>query len=151
MLADSGHSLVYGGGRVGLMGILAETVLARGGEIVGVLPEILMGREVAHDRLSMLHVVPTMHARKSLMYQMADAFLVLPGGFGTLDELFEVLTWAQLGLHRKPIGLMDVARYFEPLLGMLDRAVEERFLLPENRGLIRVLREPDDVLALLEG
>jgi uncharacterized protein (TIGR00730 family) len=150
ILAESGHGLVYGGGRVGLMGALAEAVLARGGEIIGVLPEVLVGREVAHDGLSLLHVVPTMHARKSLMYELADAFLVLPGGFGTLDELFEVLTWAHLGLHGKPVGLLDVAGYFDPLVKMLDHAVHERFLSPESRALVRLLGRPEEILVLLE-
>ncbi|MGA7929157.1 MAG: TIGR00730 family Rossman fold protein, partial [Candidatus Sulfotelmatobacter sp.] len=127
--------LVYGGGNVGLMGILADAVLKAGGEGVGVIPEHLMVREVGHRGLTKLHVVHTMHERKALMADLSDAFVALPGGFGTLDEFCEVVTCTQLGLHAKPCGILNVLGFYSPLLRMFDHAVEERFLKPENRAL----------------
>lgn len=132
-LVELNYRLVYGGGHVGLMGIIADAVLTAGGEVVGVIPQWLVDREVAHRGLTRLHVVETMHQRKQMMAEMADAFVALPGGYGTLDELCEVLGWAQLGLHRKPIVLLDVADYWQPLFATLDHAVSEGFLRQGNR------------------
>ena len=135
-LADRRIAIVYGGGRVGLMGELAEAALNDGGEVIGVIPEALSVREVAHDRLTEQHVVPSMHARKALMAELSDAFIALPGGLGTLEELCEVLTWAQLGIHAKPCGLLNAARYFDLLLALLDHAVREGFVRPEHRAIL---------------
>lgn len=151
-LARRGLTLVYGGASVGLMGALADAVLAQGGQVVGVLPKNLEKRELAHPRLAELHHVGTMHERKALMSQRADAFLALPGGFGTFDELFEIITWAQLGLHQKPIGLLDVGGYFEPLLALVDRAVESGFVPQAQARPFAVGKTPSEVLdALAEG
>jgi uncharacterized protein (TIGR00730 family) len=138
ILASRRLTLVYGGGCVGLMGELADSVLAAGGEVVGVIPRSLYEMEVAHTGVTELHVVDSMHERKALMADLSDGVVALPGGLGTLEELFEVLTWAQLGLHEKPCGLLDVAGYFEHLIAFLDHAVEERFLRAEHRGLLPV-------------
>ena len=135
-LAEHGIELVYGGASVGLMGIVADAVLDAGGEAVGVIPQALVEREIAHPGLSDLRVVGSMHERKALMAELADAFVALPGGIGTFEELFEVFTWAQLGLHRKPLGLLDVAGYYAPLEAMLDHAVEQRFLRPQTRAML---------------
>lgn len=146
-LAARGLTLVYGAGSVGLMGVLANAVLATGGRAVGVIPESLMERELGHQKLSELYVVDSMHARKAKMAEHADAFVVLPGGLGTLEEFFEVLTWAQLGFHHKPIGLLDVESYFAPLLNFLDHAVTEGFVAPTHRALVQV---SDSVYGLLD-
>ncbi|MDW8283586.1 MAG: TIGR00730 family Rossman fold protein [Myxococcales bacterium] len=151
LLASCGLGLVYGGGSVGLMGALADAALAAGGEVIGVIPEALATREGVHRGLSELHVVQTMHERKALMAHLADAFVALPGGFGTLDELFEVLTWAQLGLHRKPIGLLNVAGYFAPLCRMIEQATTEGLLQPEHAGLLLVEEEAEVLLERLRG
>ncbi len=143
-----GLGLVYGGGGIGLMGVVADEVLARGGEAVGVIPRRLARKEVAHPGLTRLHVVSSMHARKARMAELADAFVAMPGGLGTLEELAEVLTWAYLGIHRKPTGLLDVAGYWRPLVALLDHAVEEGFLRPEHAALIRF---EDDPARLLDG
>jgi uncharacterized protein (TIGR00730 family) len=135
LLAERGIGLVYGGGRVGLMGIAADAVLAAGGEVIGVIPEAMMAREVGHTGLTTLHVVPTMHERKALMYDLSDGFLALPGGYGTLDELCETLTWSQLGLHAKPCGLLNVDGYFDALIAFFDHATREGFVRPAHRGL----------------
>ncbi|HEY2943327.1 MAG TPA: TIGR00730 family Rossman fold protein [Vicinamibacteria bacterium] len=148
-LAADRIGLVYGGGSVGLMGTVADAALAAGGEVVGVIPEALAGKEVAHTGLTRLHVVKSMHERKALMAGMADAFVALPGGFGTLDELFEAITWGQLGIHRKPIGLLDVEGYFAPLLAFVDRAVGDGFIRPPYRGLFVVSATVDGLLAAL--
>jgi uncharacterized protein (TIGR00730 family) len=148
-MAARGLGLVYGGGHIGLMGVLADAVLAGGGEAIGVIPRALVERELAHDRLTALQVVDTMHQRKARMADLADGFAALPGGFGTGDELFEILTWAQLGLHGKPIGLLNTAGFFDPLLAWLDRGVAEGFLRPEHRSLLRVADEEDALLRLL--
>lgn len=137
-LASRRLALVYGGGRVGLMGEIADSVLEAGGEVVGVIPRSLYEMEVAHTGVTDLRVVDSMHERKALMAEISDGFIALPGGMGTLEELFEVLTWAQLGFHQKPCGLLDVAGYFEPLLAFLGHAVGERFLRAEHRGLLLV-------------
>lgn len=134
-------TLVYGAGDVGLMGILANAVLAAGGRVIGVIPEALVQREVAHHGLTELHVVDSMHERKALMAELADAFIALPGGIGTLEELCEVLTWAQLGIHHKPVGLLNVDDYFSPLITMLDHAVAEGFMKADCRRLLLAARE----------
>src|SRR5436190_10401801 len=141
-MVERGLGLVYGGGHIGLMGILADAVLAAGGEAIGVIPQNMIDKELAHRKLTKLHVVSTMHQRKALMADLADGFAALPGGFGTADELFEILTWSQLGLHGKPVGLLNVAGYFTPLLAWLDHAVREQFLRLEHR---RLLLEADEV------
>jgi uncharacterized protein (TIGR00730 family) len=145
-LAAHGLELIYGGGRVGLMGALADAVLEAGGTVIGVIPQALVEKELAHPGVTRLHVVATMHERKALMADGADTFAALPGGFGTGDELFEILTWAQLGLHAKPIGLLNVAGYFDSLLSWIDRAVQERFLPAEHRRLLRVSDQPGELL-----
>ena len=137
-LARRGLGVVFGGGRVGLMGALADAALGEGGAVVGVIPPALMDREVAHEGLTDLHVVATMHERKALMARLSDGFLALPGGLGTLEELFEVWTWAQLGLHTKPVGLLNVAGYFTRLTLFLDHAVAERFVWPSQRAMLHV-------------
>jgi uncharacterized protein (TIGR00730 family) len=142
--------LVYGGGNVGLMGIIADAVLRAGGEAQGVIPEHLMAREVGHNGLTKLHVVRSMHERKALMADLSDAFVAMPGGFGTLEEFCEVVTWTQLGLHAKPCGILNVLGYYSPLLAMFDHAVEERFLKPENRALVMARESPADLLQALE-
>src|ERR1039457_3812503 len=142
--------LVYGGGNVGLMGVLADAVLRAGGEAIGVIPENLMALEVGHNGLAKFHVVHSMHERKALMADLSDAFVALPGGFGTLEEFCEVLTWAQLGLHAKPCGVLNVLGFYTPLLAMFDHAVEERFLKPENRALVLARESAADLLRALE-
>jgi uncharacterized protein (TIGR00730 family) len=142
--------LVYGGGNVGLMGAIADSVLKSGGEAIGVIPEHLMKREIGHNRLTKLHIVRSMHERKALMADLSDAFIALPGGFGTLEEFFEVLTWSQLGLHAKPCGIVNVLGYYTPLLRMLDHAVDERFLKPQNRALVIARERPAELLQAFE-
>ena len=146
MLASRRLTLVYGGGCVGLMGELANSVLDAGGEVVGVIPRSLVEMEVAHTGVTELHVVDSMHERKALMADLSDGFVALPGGLGTLEELFEVLTWAQLGLHEKPCGLLEVAGYFQHLIAFLEQAVEERFLREAHRGLLLVENCPAALL-----
>jgi uncharacterized protein (TIGR00730 family) len=146
LLGGRGIGVVYGAGHVGLMGVLADATLAAGGAVVGVIPQSLVDKELAHRGLSELRVVRTMHERKALMADLADGFLALPGGYGTADELFEVLTWAQLGLHAKPIGLVNVESFFDPLLAWLDRCVRERFLRPEHRALLLEADSPERLL-----
>ncbi len=137
-LARRGLALVYGGGRIGLMGEVAIAAKAAGGTVVGVIPERLAAKEIAYDDASELIVVNTMHTRKAIMADRADAFIALPGGFGTLEELFEILTWAQLGIHAKPVGLLDVAGFYTPLLAWLDQIVSAGFLKPKHRDLLIV-------------
>lgn len=132
-IAKEGLQLVYGGGNVGLMGIVADAVLAAGGEVIGVIPEQLVNWEVAHKGVTKLEVVANMHERKKRMFDLSDAFVALPGGFGTLDEMFEMLTWRQLGIGDKPCAFLDVEGFYTPLMGMIDRMVEERFLHLEQR------------------
>ena len=143
-------ALVYGGGNVGLMGAIADSVLQAGGKAIGVIPEHLMAHDVGHKHLTKLHIVHSMHERKALMADISDAFIALPGGFGTLEEFFEVLTWSQLGLHRKPCGIVNVLDYFTPLLEMLDHAVEERFLKAQNRALVLARQTPTELLQAFE-
>jgi uncharacterized protein (TIGR00730 family) len=149
LMARDGLGLVYGGGHIGLMGVLADAVLAGGGEVIGVIPQALVDRELAHAGLTELRVVNTMHERKALMADLADGFLALPGGFGTADELFEILTWAQLGLHARPVGLLNVAGFFDPLLAWVDVCVRERFLRAEHRRLLLSANSAEALLALL--
>ena len=149
-LAGRGVGVVYGGGRVGLMGALADAALEAGGEVVGVIPRGLVERELAHPGLTELRVVATLHERKAVMAELSDAFIALPGGLGTLEELAEVTSWAQLELHHKPIGLIDVAGYWDPLLAWLDRAVETGFLAPVHRGLLDRATDLDGLLARFE-
>ena len=134
--------LIFGGGKVGLMGVLADSVLARGGEAIGVIPQALAVREVAHDGLIDLRVVGSMHERKALMAELADAFVALPGGFGTFEEFCEVTTWTQLGLHRKRCGLLNVRGFYDPLLALFDRAVADGFLKPQNREIVFAASDP---------
>ena len=148
-LARRGLELVYGGGNVGLMGQVADAALAAGGHVIGVIPESLMAREVGHRGLPDLRVVGTMHIRKALMAELADAFIALPGGFGTIEEFCEVLTWAQLGLHRKPFGLLNTAGFYDPLLAFFDHQVKERFVRSEHRELIISHTEPEALLEAL--
>jgi hypothetical protein len=144
-LARRGLGLVYGGGRVGLMGHLADAALDAGGEVVGVIPKALFERELGHTGVTELRVVRSMHERKALMADLSGAFLALPGGFGTLDEFCEVLTWAQLGIHRKPCALLNVNGYFDPLLALFDRAVRDGFLARAHRALVLVGSDPEQL------
>lgn len=137
-LARRGIGLVYGGGNVGLMGVIADSVLAAGGHVTGVIPEALMAKEVGHRGLPYLRIVKTMHERKALMAELSDGFVALPGGIGTFEEFFEIVTWAQLGLHAKPCALLNVNGFYDPLLRLLDHAIEERFVKPKQRDLVLV-------------
>ena len=148
-LAGRGLGLVYGGGNVGLMGMLADSMLQAGGEVIGVIPRSLVAKEVAHRGVTELRIVDTMHERKALMNDLSDAFIALPGGFGTLDEFFEILTWSQLGIHGKPSGLLNVAGYYDRLLAMLDHAVAEGFLRPAHRDLVIADSDVDALLLRL--
>lgn len=144
--------LVFGGGHVGLMGVVADAVLEAGGNAIGVIPQALIDRELAHEGLTELHVVDSMHQRKALMADRSDAFVALPGGFGTGDELFEIVTWKQLRIHQKPIGLLNVRGYFDPWLTWIDRAIEDGFVKEENRELLMVENDVKKLLnRLLEG
>jgi len=145
-LVKRGFGLVYGGGNVGLMNVIADAVLELGGHVTGVIPDSLVSKEVAHRGLSDLRVVQSMHERKALMAESSNGFIAMPGGIGTMEELFEVLSWAQLGLHEKPCGLLNVARYYDPLVEFLDRAVTQDFLKPKHRALLLV--ESDSAILL---
>jgi uncharacterized protein (TIGR00730 family) len=146
----AGKGVVYGGGRVGLMGVVADAALAEGGEVIGVIPQALEQREVGHEGLTDLRVVGSMHERKALMAELSDSFVALPGGFGTMDELLEVVTWTQLGIHAKPLGMLDVAEYWLPLRAMVEQAVDRGFVAPANRGLLVWSDDPEDLLTALE-
>ena len=146
LMADAGIGLVFGGGSVGLMGVVADAVLDAGGEVIGVLPEMLATKELRHTGVADMRLVADMHERKALMAELSDAFIALPGGYGTFEELFEVITWAQLGIHRKPIGLLNTAGYFDPLVRLIDHAVQEGFIKPAHRQLILVEERPDAML-----
>ncbi|MHB1863788.1 MAG: LOG family protein [Gemmatimonadaceae bacterium] len=150
LVARSGRRIVYGGGNTGLMGELADAALGAGGEVIGLMPKHLADREVAHLGLTRLEIVGSMHERKARLAQMADGFVALPGGLGTLEEFTEIWTWGQLGLHAKPYGLLNVAGYFTPLLAFLDHAVAERFVRPEHRAMVRVAEDPAALLEALE-
>ena len=149
LAASRGINLVYGGGRVGLMGEIADAALSAGGRVVGVIPTGLFSREIAHNGLTELHEVGSMHERKRLMYDLADGFVAMPGGLGTLEELAEVTTWSQLGLHAKPVVLLDVDAFWDPLIAQLDRMVAVGLLKRSNRDLIQRAGSPDDALAAL--
>ncbi|MCM8746892.1 TIGR00730 family Rossman fold protein [Thermomicrobium sp. CFH 73360] len=149
LLAERGIGIVYGGGSIGLMGVVADAALEAGGEVIGVIPEVLMAREFAHPNLTHLHIVRTMHERKALMSDLADGFVALPGGFGTLDELFEIVTWAQLGIHSKPVVLLNSADYYRHLLASVRHAVEEGFITPEHAGLLVVTDDPEEAVEAL--
>ncbi len=146
LLADRGTRLVYGGGDIGLMGAVANGALERGGQVVGVIPQALLDLEVGHEGLTQLHVVKSMHERKALMAELAEGFVALPGGLGTFEELFESLTWSQLGFHKKPVGLLNVGGYYDALIAFVDHAVEASFVRPEHRALL--MSDPDPVRLL---
>jgi uncharacterized protein (TIGR00730 family) len=148
-LARRGLSLIYGGGRTGLMGAVADGVLENGGQAIGVITEGMNTPELAHTGLTRLEVTATIHQRKARMYALADGYIALPGGYGTLDELFETLTWAQIGEHQKPVGILNVNGYYDALLEMLDRAVAEKFLFPEHRRVLLCDSEPENLLDLM--
>jgi uncharacterized protein (TIGR00730 family) len=149
-IAHRGVRLIYGGGAIGLMGVIADSVISRGGEVVGVIPDFLMKWEVGHANLTDLVITDSMHARKTRMFAMADAFVVLPGGLGTLDETFEIITWKLLRLHDKPIVVLDVAGYWSALLALIDQTVASDFASPAVSGLFRVVGSPDQVFPALE-
>lgn len=149
-IAERGYGLVFGGGSIGLMGVAADAALDAGAEVFGVIPDLIMDCEVGHNGLTELCVVRSMHERKAMMANRADAFIALPGGFGTMDEFMEIVTWAQLGIHSKPCVLVNVAGYYDPLLRFLEVAVEDGFIRPENRGLIQVAQTPAEVLQIIE-
>ena len=146
LLAGQGIGVVYGGSTLGLMGALADAALAGGGKVTGIIPTGLVQRELAHRGVPDLIVVGSMHERKTQMADLSDGFIALPGGLGTLEECFEILTWAQLGIHEKPCGLLNLDGYFDQLIGFLDHAVEQRFLLPQYRSLLLVEQDPDALL-----
>jgi len=148
-LAKADIALVYGGGRLGLMGIVADAALQAGGHVIGVIPRMLIERELAHPNLTRQHVVTTMHERKTLMAELSDAFVGLPGGMGTFDELVEIVTWAQLGLHAKPVILANIDNYFAALYAMLDNAVAEAFVTPQSRARWRNAETVDSVMRIL--
>jgi uncharacterized protein (TIGR00730 family) len=146
LFVEQNIRLVYGGGSVGLMGVIADTVLAAGGEVVGVIPQFLNVKEVGHTGCTELHEVSSMHERKALMEKLSDGVVVLPGGYGTFDEVFEMLTWSQLGLHRKPIGLLNIRNYYDHLVAQLDHMVQEGFLNTNNRKLLLEDNSPAELL-----
>jgi uncharacterized protein (TIGR00730 family) len=148
---ERGLGVVYGGGKVGLMGVLADAALEAGGEVIGVMPQDLIDREIGHQGVTELRVVGSMHERKALMAELSDGFAALPGGAGTLEELIEVYTWSQLGLHRKPMGVLNVSGYYDPLAGMLDHAVAEGFLRGSHRDAMHFATTPRELLDLFEG
>jgi hypothetical protein len=150
LLAERGIEVVFGGGHVGLMGVLADAALAVGGRVIGVIPQALEERELAHRSLSELHVVESMHARKALMADLADGFIALPGGYGTFEELLEVVTWAQLRIHDKPSGLLNVGGFYDPLLAQIERAVVEGFVRQTHQSLLLAATDPEQLLAAME-
>lgn len=149
VLVSRGIELVYGGARVGLMGVVADAVLAGGGRVTGVIPEALVAREIAHTGLDDLRIVDSMHERKATMADLSDGFVALPGGWGTFDELFEVLTWAQLGLHGKPVGVLNVEGYFDPLVLLVTHSINEGFVARASGAMLSVAAEPDSLLSLM--
>jgi uncharacterized protein (TIGR00730 family) len=149
LLAEAGIRLVYGGGNVGLMGRVADAVMTAGGEAVGVIPRFLMDREVGHTALTEIHVVESMHERKAMMAKLSDGFAILPGGIGTLEEMFEVWTWRQLGLHPKPCAVLNVGGYYDRMAGFLDDMVTEGFLQPGHRAALAIADTPEDLLAAM--
>jgi len=150
LLASKQIGLVYGGGKVGLMGILADAMLAAGGQVTGVIPDFLMAKEVGHTGISHMHVVQSMHQRKQLMADLSDAFIAMPGGIGTMEELFEVFTWGQLGLHPKPLGLLNVAGYYDALTNFLDHMVDEGFLKAKNKNMLYIHQQPQALLEMMQ-
>lgn len=146
LMAQRGIGLVFGGGCIGLMGAIADSVLVHGGEAIGVIPDGLMRREIGHRGVTQLHVVESMHQRKALMADLSDAFIALPGGYGTLEEFSEIVTWSQLGIQLKPCALLNIEGYWDGLLAFLDHAVSEDFVRPENRDLILVASSPEEIL-----
>ena len=149
LLAAKGIGLVYGGGNVGLMGVIADAAREAGGEVIGVIPRALADREIAHSGLTTLHVVDSMHTRKAMMADLSDAFIAMPGGVGTFEEFFEAVTWTQLGVHRKPCGLLNVAAFYSPLAAFIDQAVTEGFIKPIHRAMIVVDDDPERLLNAL--
>ena len=149
-LVERGYGLVYGGGNVGLMAVIADAVLGQGGHVTGVIPDALVSQEVAHRGLSELRVVQSMHERKAVMADLSDGFIAMPGGIGTMEEFFEVLSWAQLGLHDKPCGLLNIGGYYDHLLRFMNHAVEQEFLKPRHRALLIVAEEPGKLLDRFE-
>ena len=149
-LVERGYGLVYGGGNVGLMGVIADAVLDRGGHVTGVIPDALVSQEVAHRGLSELRVVQSMHERKAVMADLSDGFIAMPGGIGTMEEFFEVLSWAQLGLHDKPCGLLNIGEYYDHLIRFMNHAVDQEFLKPKHRALLIVEEEPSRLLDRFE-
>jgi uncharacterized protein (TIGR00730 family) len=149
LLARRNVGIVYGGGNVGLMGVLANSALAAGGEVIGVIPQALADREIAHAGLTELHIVDSMHTRKAMMADLSDAFVAMPGGVGTFEEFFEAVTWTQLGLHRKPCGLLNVNAFYSPLAAFIDLAVTEGFIKPVHRAAIVVDDDPERLINTL--
>jgi uncharacterized protein (TIGR00730 family) len=149
LIAKRGLGLVYGGGNVGLMGVIADAVIDNGGEVIGVIPQALADREIANTRITELHVVDSMHTRKAMMAELADGFVAMPGGVGTFEEFFEVVTWTQLGVHRKPCGLLNVNGFYTPLAAFIDQAVSEGFIKPVHRAAIVVDDNPERLLDTL--
>jgi uncharacterized protein (TIGR00730 family) len=149
-IAEGGYGLLYGGASVGLMGAIADAALVASGEVVGVIPDVIMDREIGHQGLTELHVVRTMHERKAMLAERADAFAALPGGYGTMDEFIEIVTWAQLRIHSKPCVLVNVGGYYDGLLRFFDEAVSEGFIKQENRRLVQVARDAEETLEIVE-
>jgi len=150
LMAERHIALVFGGGKVGVMGLLADNMISRGGKTIGVIPKFLLDKEVGHTGLTELHVVETMHQRKQLMNDISDGIIMLPGGFGTLEEFFEVLTWLQLGLHNKPIAILNINGFYDHLLRQMDVMVEQKFLKPANRALVITSPDPADIIAKMQ-
>jgi len=150
VMAAKNISLVYGGGKVGVMGLLADAVLSRGGEVIGVIPQFLMDKEVGHTGITKLHIVENMHQRKQMMNDLCDGIIMLPGGFGTLEEFFEVLTWLQLGLHNHPVGVLNINGFYDALLTQMDVMVDQRYLKPANRKLVLTSADPIELVSLME-
>lgn len=149
-LALHGTSVIYGGGSTGMMGALANAALAAGGKVTGVLPRFFDTPELSHNRLTELHLVENMHERKAMMAELADGFIALPGGFGTFEELFEILTWAQIGLHTRPVGILNVGGYFDPMMALIDHAQQQGFIYTEHKDLLIVDGDPDDLLDMMK-
>ena len=149
LLAERGIGLVYGGGHVGLMGVIADAAIAHGGEVIGVIPQALMDRELGHGVITELLVVDSMHARKAKMAELSDAFIAMPGGYGTYEEFNEVVTWTQLGIHKKPCGLLNIAGFYDPLIAQFDNGVAEGFIRPEHRAIVLQADDSDTLITLL--
>jgi uncharacterized protein (TIGR00730 family) len=150
VMVSKNITLVYGGGKVGVMGLLADAVMGRGGEVIGIIPQFLMDKEVGHTGITKLHVVENMHQRKQMMNDLCDGIIMLPGGFGTLEEFFEVLTWLQLGLHNHPVGVLNIGGFYDMLLKQMDVMVEQRYLKPANRELVLSSADPIELVNLME-